>query len=50
MLQEVQLLVFGRHPEVLPLVGAVVLFQFPFFRDDGDARLLPERGLVITML
>jgi very-short-patch-repair endonuclease len=45
VLQEVQLLVLRRRPEILPLVGRVFLLQIAFLVDDGDAALLAERRI-----
>ena len=42
VLEEVQLLVLGRCPEVGPLVRLVLLFQVALFVHDGDGRFLPE--------
>src|SRR3712207_6350717 len=42
VLDEVELLVVGGGPEVLALVGYVLLLQSAFFGDEGDAALLPE--------
>ena len=45
VLEEVQLLVLGRGPEVLPLVGLVFLLQVARLVDDGDAAFLAERRI-----
>ncbi len=45
VLQEVELLVLCRGPEVLPFVGGVFFFQVAFLVDDGDAALLAERRI-----
>jgi hypothetical protein len=42
VLQEIQLLVLGGCPEVLPLVGHLLLLQLALLSHDGDARLLAE--------
>ena len=45
MLEEVQLLVLGRCPEVGPLVRLVLFLQVALFVHDGDGRFLPERRI-----
>ena len=45
VLEEVQLLVLGRGPEVGPLVGLVLLLQVALFVHDGDRRFLAERRI-----
>ena len=42
MLEEIQLLVLGGGPEVLPFVCLILLLQIPLFVDNGNAALLPE--------
>ena len=42
VLDEVELLVLRRRPEILPLVGMVFLLQLALFVDDGDGALLAE--------
>jgi hypothetical protein len=42
VLQEVQLLVRGRGPEVVALVGLFLLRDLAFLAHDGDAALLSE--------
>jgi len=43
VLQEVQLFVLRRSPEVGALVGFVLFFQVAFLVHDGDGGLFPER-------
>ena len=45
VLEEVQLLVLGRRPEVLPLVGLIFFLQVARLVDDGDAAFLAERRI-----
>jgi hypothetical protein len=45
VLQKVQLLVFGRHPEARAFEGGIVGLQFGIFVDQGDAAFLPERRI-----
>lgn len=45
MLEEVELFVGGRRPEVVPLVGFLFLRNLSFRADNGDAAFLPERGI-----
>lgn len=43
VLQEVELLVTGRDPEVLPVIGQVVLLLFSFLVREGHGALFPKR-------
>ena len=45
VLHEVELLVLGRGPKVLPFVGRVVFLQIAQLIDDGDAAFLTERRI-----
>ena len=45
VLQKVQLLVPGRHPEARAFAGGIVVLQFGIFVDDGDAAFLSERWI-----
>ena len=45
MLQEVELFVLRRRPEVLTFVAATFFFQLAFFVDDRDAAFLAERWI-----
>ena len=42
MVQEVELFVLRRRPEVLTFVAAAFFFQLAFFVDDGDAAFFAE--------
>ena len=42
VLEEVQLLVLRRRPEILAFVAVLLLFQVALFIDDGDAGLFAE--------
>ena len=45
MLHEIQLLVAGRYPEILPVVGKVFLFLLACFVGKGHAALFAERRI-----
>jgi len=42
MLEKIELLVLGRHPEAITLIGMILLFEVALLVDDGKAAFLAE--------